>query len=401
MKKAMNFGLLLQMGVVVFICALWGEAIPLPVQSAFYAVSLTLRNILFFFLPFIIFSYLFQCVLSFQKGAFLLIGLLIFFVCFSNMASTLVAFGVGSSLIHQIPQLPSDAFGFYHTLLPLWHFKFPQLLPNELALFSGLLAGGFFSLYPQKRAQEVSLKLKKAADFFLLKIFLKLMPLFVGGFIIKMQHDGVLSLIIKSYGKIFFLIFITQVFYISFLYGLAAKFKKKTFFSFVKNALPAGLTGFTSMSSAAALPLSIKGAEENTKNPELARAVAPATVSIHLVGDSLGIPIMALAILHTFGHALPSFWEYIPFCFFFVLAKFAVAAVPGGGILVMVPVLEGYLGFSPSMSVLITTVYILFDPVVTGANVMGNGAFSILFNQIFQKMQSQFQNPFKKRLNRS
>jgi Na+/H+-dicarboxylate symporter len=64
------------------------------------------------------------------------------------------------------------------------------------------------------------------------------------------------------------------------------------------------------------------------------------------------------------------------------MAKFAVAAVPGGGILVMLPILKTYLGFTPDMLSLITLLYFLFDPVITFMNVLGNGAFTILFQRI-------------------
>jgi Na+/H+-dicarboxylate symporter len=82
--------------------------------------------------------------------------------------------------------------------------------------------------------------------------------------------------------------------------------------------------------------------------------------------------------------AEPSFFVYGVFALYFVLAKFSVAAIPGGGILVMLPILEKYLGFNAEMMSLITALYILFDPVITCANVMGNGAFSmILGNKYF------------------
>jgi Na+/H+-dicarboxylate symporter len=65
-----------------------------------------------------------------------------------------------------------------------------------------------------------------------------------------------------------------------------------------------------------------------------------------------------------------------------------VAAVPGGGIIVMLPVLEQHLGFSNEMLSLIMMLYILFDAVSTTANVLGNGAFSVIFTKIFRKITS-------------
>jgi Na+/H+-dicarboxylate symporter len=145
--------------------------------------------------------------------------------------------------------------------------------------------------------------------------------------------------------------------------------------------LPAAISGFSTMSSAASMPLTIIGAENNAKNKDLVRSVIPATVNIHLIGDCFAIPILAYAVLKSFGMAEPSLLNYLTFSLYFVIAKFSVAAIPGGGILVMLPILEAYLGFSAEMMSLITALYVLFDPVITCANVLGNGAFAKMMDR--------------------
>jgi Na+/H+-dicarboxylate symporter len=125
------------------------------------------------------------------------------------------------------------------------------------------------------------------------------------------------------------------------------------------------------------MPLTILGTEKNSKHPDIARSIIPATVNIHLIGDCFAIPIFAFAVMKSFGFTEPSIFSYLIFAAYFVLAKFSVAAVPGGGILVMLPILETYLGFNSEMLSLITALYILFDPVITSANILGNGAFAM------------------------
>jgi hypothetical protein len=49
------------------------------------------------------------------------------------------------------------------------------------------------------------------------------------------------------------------------------------------------------------------------------------------VGDCFAIPIFAFAVLKNFGHFEPAFMDYFIFAVYFMLAKFSVAAVPGGG----------------------------------------------------------------------
>jgi Na+/H+-dicarboxylate symporter len=100
------------------------------------------------------------------------------------------------------------------------------------------------------------------------------------------------------------------------------------------------------------------------------------------VGDCFFIPLIAIVILFSFGRGFPDLLSYLLFALHFVIAKFAVAAVPAGGILVMLPILEKHLGFSGDMLGLITAIYVMFDSLITGCNVAGNGSFSILFDKI-------------------
>ncbi len=79
-------------------------------------------------------------------------------------------------------------------------------------------------------------------------------------------------------------------------------------------------------------PLTIIGAKNNAANKDLARSVIPATVNIHLIGDCFATPILAFAILKSFGLNDPSIFNYMIFSFYFIMAKFSVAAIPGGGI---------------------------------------------------------------------
>jgi len=100
------------------------------------------------------------------------------------------------------------------------------------------------------------------------------------------------------------------------------------------------------------------------------------------VGDCFTTPILAYAVLKNYSMAEPSLLAYVIFAFYFVVAKFSVAAIPGGGIIVMLPILESYLGFNSEMMSLITALYILFDPVNTCVNILGNGAFAKMIDNL-------------------
>lgn len=357
-----------------------GPWIPLEIKQLLYGFSLTIKSLIIFLLPFIIFSLLFKTAVNLTHHATRIILLILAGVVCSNFSATFLSHYVGAFLYHLniAITLPNQTTNLQAAGL----FQLPSLISNDKAMFAGIGLGMLFSLTNHKFATSIAKKLEPITNK-LLQLFIYFIPFFVTGYLIKLQADGVIVVILKNYAAIFALVALAQFTYIGLAYFILSHGNIKTFLNFIKNMLPAAFSGFSTMSSAASMPLTIIGVEKNTKNKTLAKAVVPATVNIHLMGDCFAIPIFAYAILKTFGIAEPGLFTYLIFTCYFVLAKFSVAAVPGGGILVMLPILESYLGFNTNMLSLITALYVLFDPVITSVNVLGNGAFAKLIDELY------------------
>lgn len=372
MFRSMPFILLL----LILIVSTLGSLIPLWLKQYLYTASFCIKTIIIFLLPLIIFCLLFKVVISLSSKATKIIGIILALVCCSNFITTFFSHYIGSwvynfDLSIIIPK--DDNVG----LKPLWNFELPQIIPNNIAMFSAIIIGILAAKFYQIKANKIADSLNYYLEY-VFKLLVYLIPFFIIGFIIKLQYDGVIITILKDYAAIFCIVVITQLLYISLMYCLLNKCNVKSFLISLKNMIPAALVGFSTMSSAASMPLTIIGVAKNADNKDLASSVVPATVSIHLVGDCIAIPIFAYAVLKSFGIAEPSLFSYLIFASYFVIAKFSVAAIPGGGIIVMLPILEKYLGFNSDMMSIITALYILFDPVITSTNILGNGAFAKL-----------------------
>ncbi|MBX3718243.1 MAG: dicarboxylate/amino acid:cation symporter [Parachlamydiales bacterium] len=365
-------------GIIVF-AGVFSPMMPLAAQSGLYAISLSLKAAIVFVLPLIIFALLFKTAVQLAKKATKTIALILAGVCCSNFLSTWISYSVGTVAYRfdLSMALPSGN----NALLPAWSFSLPKWIGNDHAMFAGLALGVLLALFAPQAAGRFSVLMEKVVGR-ILKGILWAIPLFILGFVVKLSHEGILVQLIRDYAWILGVVAGAVFSYIAFLYFAANGFQVRASAGSIKNLLPAALAGFGSMSSAAAMPLTILGAEKNARNPDLARSVIPATVNIHLIGDCFAIPIFAFAVLKNFGVVEPSLFVYLQFALYFVLAKFSVAAVPGGGILVMLPILESGLGFDPAMLSLITALYILFDPVITCANVLGNGAFALIMDRM-------------------
>jgi len=350
------------------------QLIPYQVKSYLYAISLLIKSMIIFVLPFLIFGLLFKTAIKLAKKSSKAILVILLAVCLSNLASTLIACSIGVFVYNFDISLtfPESV----KKLNPAFLIEFPSLISNSYAMFLGLISGVIMGRLNFKWLEQVTNKVDSIVNVFF-KLILLSVPMFIIGFSVQMFHDQVMLNIVKSYFKIFTIIFLSLIVYIGFFYLAVCRFNFRHFFNNLKGMLPGVLTGMASMSSATAMPFTIISVEKNSKESDLAKSIVPATINIHLIGDCFAITIFAFAILKGFDLPLPDFLSCITFAIYFVIAKFSVAAVPGGGVLIMLPILEKYLGFNGTMLSLITALYVLFDPLITGANVFGNGAFSL------------------------
>lgn len=371
------------LAIIIISIIFLGKIIPVNLQQTLYAISLTSKSIIVFLLPIIIFCLLFRSTVNLAKDASHLILLVVIGACCSNFIATFLTQYVGiwiysfdMSLI-----MPKES----NVLLASWQFNLSATIPNNQVMLIAIISGILATKFKPQLAEKISKKLDYLASI-ILQAFSFLIPLFVTGFIIKLQFEGTIYVIIKDYTKVFVIILLSQILYLTLLYLMISGFDIKTFIKNIRNMLPAAILGFSTMSSAASMPLTIIGVGNDAKNKNFVKSIIPLTVNIHLIGDCLAIPIFAFAILKNYNMPALEFFSYLVFTCYFVLAKFSVAAVPGGGIIVMLPILSTYLGFNAEMMSLITALYILFDPIITCVNILGNGAFAQAMDRVSNRI---------------
>ncbi len=372
--------------ILIVIFVFWfGDQIPVEYKEILFALSETIKDLLVFVLPVIIFSCLFSSMLAFKNKALLFVIGLLIFICASNYIASLIGFGIGSFASNFLDDMSRASISATTTLKPAWDLSLQGWIDNKYALLAGLIGGLIAARFPNKLISDLSDKLNYYVHFFLKKIFLPFLPLFATGFVIKMQHEGLLDQVFKTYMPIFLIIISTFIIYLFVMFLIAAKFNIKDTFIFIRRAFPSGILGFSSLSSMAALPLNLDAAEKSAENSCAARAIIPATVNSHLIGDSTAVPIMAVAVLMTFDLPLPDILTFMQFAFILMMVKFSIVAIPAGGIVVILAPLATYLGFSGEMVGLLMAVYLLFEPVGTFANVMGNNAAAIILSRFTGK----------------
>lgn len=354
----------------------------------FYTASSCFIEFLLFLLPLMVFVFIFSAIIRIKQRSLQLILFIFLGVTLSNAVALYTSFVFSSTFLPFVglQHTPDFASRIKSTIEPLFSLHLPTLLSTDKAMLIAVISGVIISFVPEgnrvkKAAFSVITALFQAITFFLQKIFIPLLPFYVFGFCLKLSYDQALVYLFETYGKVFVISMLLLWVYIPVLYLIAARGNIKVAFNNIKTMAPAGLTGFSTMSSAATMPVTIKCTEETTKDRNFTDLVIPTTSNIHMLGDDLTIVMTSMALLIMFGHPLPDWWTFHLFAIGFCIAKLSCVGIPGASVLVVLPVLQNHLGFTPEMISALTTIYILQDPFGTSGNVMGNGALALLIQR--------------------
>ena len=277
--------------VIIIASILLNPIISTTTKQTIYACSLTIKSIVLFLLPFIIFGLLFKTFMKLAGNALGVIFLIFGCLCTSNFINT---FG---SLFYFFDFNMGEPIATAQPLTPYFSFELPTIIKNEFALFGGIISGVLAAMFLKQSTQkELAIKIEHIIQK-LFSIVSALIPLFIVGFVIKCASEGTLVSLMQSYSVVFAIFFIYASLYTLLFYLLIAGGNLKKCAEYLKNMMPAFLTAISTISSALTMPVTIMCAEKNAKNKELAGSVIPATVNIHLLGDCLGIPLLAYSLL--------------------------------------------------------------------------------------------------------
>ncbi len=371
--------------IATFFAAFFLESfLPYQVKAGFYTFSYIVKEILVTIVPFMVFIFLFNSLILFRHKALGFVTLLLLSVSTSNFTAIITGYSVGSAVLPNINMQNNENIEAINTLMPLVNFSIPRVTTNEIAIFFGIFCGLIFAFKQNEAIDKISAKSNAACIAFLNKFFIPILPLFIFGFLLKIQYENALGKLLGTYGIVVIFTIFIQLSYASLLFFIAGGFNFKHAINYIKNSLPAVITAFSTISSAATIPVTVSCAEKNLNDPKFAKIIVPATANIHSVGSAIGMTILVLTTILAFGYDIPSINHFIIFAFAYTAAKYAAIGIPGGGILIVTPLLETYLNFTPEMIGMLTSMYLLFDPFGTTCNVACNNAFAILFSKAYK-----------------
>ena len=311
----------IQLLLVIAFVALCGGLLPVSIVRGIYTFSLFFKEILSFTLPLIVFTFVLSGIVSLKKNAPLVLLILLSLIFISNFVVALSMYGIMSLILPYFAFHGADLHEAVHNatiLEPLFTWSLPTLVRSEVALVAAICIGLIFSFYQSTTVERLVEKMRHGLEYFLWHWFVPFLPFYVLGFLLKLWYEGTLFHMAKDYGMTFFVIIFIQMLCIFIFYCIATGFSLRKTKDAIINALPSYVTAFGTMSSTLTVPVSIESAIKNTGSRPLANIAMPIMANVHLLGDSIGTPILALVTLYLFSGTIPTFAHYLSFVFYFL-----------------------------------------------------------------------------------
>jgi Na+/H+-dicarboxylate symporter len=379
-----KFKVILLVLATIVLATTLNDVIPLPWKSFSYSISNSMRAILVFMLPLLIFPFMTTSIMAMKsKGAYLVVGIMLL-VTFSNFISIMIPYFVSQVTIPHLGIGQMPRISGVEALQPMFVLALNPIMNIESTMALALISGLILGHYSNPTIERLLERYTYAAQFFFQYIFIPALPIYVFGTIVKAAHEASLGQLIPVFGSVIMVIIATQLLYISFLFFLGAGCSFAKALSAIKNALPAGIIGFSTMSSIVTMPVTLKAAEKNIEDQTIARIAISTTVNCHDVGECISLPLLALTLYYIAYASFPSASIYIPFAFMAAVAQFSGVSVPGGSIVVLLPFLSHHLNFTAEMCSMLIVLSICMDPIGTANNVLGNSAFAMIIDRILR-----------------
>ncbi len=384
LKRLYEFKFILLIFLIMASVMAWGDLLPLDIKRSAFTLSSFIRTGLMFMLPLLVLPFVMCSIALLRSNGLILIASLVLLITLSNFVSILIGGQMASIVVPYMHFGMSFNPGDATQLLPWVDVDFEPLFNIEAVLLLGFSLGFYLSLKPNERVIAFFEKYKHLSTLFFKKIFIPILPLYILGMLLKLDAENDFATVFADFSSVILVIVAIQFIYISFMFWVGSKYSFKKVVECYKNVLPAGLLSFSTMSSIVTMPVTLEAAEKNLGDKELAQVAITSTVNCHCVGECISLSFIAMAVF-LMGNAMgmPDIWTFLHFAFVLAVAQFTGVSVPGGSVVIIIPLLTKYLGFSPEMIGLVTTMSIFMDPIGTASNVVGNSSFALIIQRYF------------------
>ncbi len=389
-KKPFKLGLVSKLVIAIVLGIILGQLkfIPSSLLRVLVTFASLFSGFLNFVIPLMIIGFVVKGIADLTEGAGKLLGITALTAYCSTIVAGTLAYLVASTFFPSFitPELVKKISEAGEGLKPFFTIPLKPMLDVTAAIVFAFMMGLSISWLRGKGQGEVLYEAFSDFGEIIVKvlntIIIPLLPLYIAGNFANMSYSGSVFSVLSVFWKVFIIVIILHIVYVSLLFTVAGTFSGKNPLTLIRNQVPGYMTAVGTQSSAATIPVNLKCAENNGVSEDIRNFVVPLCATIHLAGSMITITSCATAVLlmNNMPHSISMIVGFIAML---GIAMVAAPGAPGGAIMAALPFLPMVGISSQVLQQLMITLYITQDSFGTAANVSGDNAIAVFVDKIY------------------
>ena len=374
---------ILLMGVVAGI--LFGLVSNEAVMNVVVTVKHVLSQVIMFCVPLIIIGFIAPSITKLGSNVSRILGVAVCIAYISSIGAAFFSMAAGYAIIPSL-SIVTDP----DALIPLPDVIFELNIPQIMPVMSALVLSIMLGLAAVFTKAETMIKLldefQKIVLAIVTKVVIPLLPIYIATTFWCLTYEGSITQQLPVFLIVILIVMVGHYIWLALLYGIAGAYSGKSPLEVIKHYGPAYLTAVGTMSSAATLAVSLQCANKSkVLRKDMVSFGVPLFANIHLCGSVLTEVFFCMTISQMLYGAMPTLGTMVLFCL--LLGVFAIGApgVPGGTVMASLGLVTGVLGFDPTGTALVLTIFALQDSFGTACNVTGDGALTLFLTGYTEK----------------
>ncbi len=370
----------LVLGIVAGI--LVGMFTPLPVIQAMVTFKGLFGELLNFTVPLVILFYVMSGIGSLQKGSGRILGVTVGMSYLSTIAAGLLAYFAAIKFLPYVIASKSAGITEGQYIQPWFSIDITPLLGVSSALVTAFIFGMGISITHSRELLKLTDHARAVIELVLLKVIIPGLPLYICSVFAEMAATGTVFKTISAFVWVLLLAVSLHWIWLLVLYTATGAGTGRNPLAMLRHMLPAYVTAVGTLSSAAAIPVTVDCARKLKLNNHVVDFTIPLCATIHLSGSITTLTVCSMAVMLMTTGRMPEIYAFLPFLITLGVAMVAAPGIPGGGVMASVGLLASILAFDDSAIALMIALYLAQDSFGTACNVAGDGAIAAIVDHI-------------------
>ncbi|WP_281647105.1 dicarboxylate/amino acid:cation symporter [Parendozoicomonas sp. Alg238-R29] len=335
-----------------------------------------------FTVPLLILFYVMSGIGSMQKGSGRLLGVTLFFSYASTIVAGVLAYLVAVEILPVLVGSSTSSLDQGATITPWVSIDLPPLMGVATALVTAFMFGMGISVTRSKELLKLVDQSRDVVELVLLRLIIPGLPYYICAVFAEMGASGTVFSTIKTFAWVLGLVITLHWVWLLILFTMVGAGTGRNPLSMMRTMLPSYITAVGTLSSAAAIPVTVDCARKLRINAHVVDFAVPLCATIHISGSAITLTVCASAVMMMSASGIVGFGTFFPFLITLGVALVAAPGIPGGAVMASIGLLVSMLGFDDSAVALMIALYLAQDSFGTACNVMGDGAIATIVDHI-------------------